>query len=189
MKRQIVPAAIAAAILSSPAMAQGSDESRGMYVALKTGLAALNDPAFTISDTGDDEIAGNADDTSLVTKLETDNAWGFAGEVGYDTGRVRFGLEVRYQRNEVDGLNFRSRDGTAITSLDDQDVVDLLDYLEVDEDDLDLITNGTTLGVRDGSVAKLRQVGVMANVYYDLPLGAFEPYIGAGAGAVGTHLK
>src|SRR3546814_1292550 len=43
----------------------------------------------------------------------------------------------------------------------------------------------------NGSVAKLRQLAVMANATYDIPLGGntFKPYVGVGLGAVGSHLK
>src|SRR3546814_7298324 len=51
--------------------------------------------------------------------------------------------------------------------------------------------NGTTISATNGSVAKLRQLAVMANVTYDIPLGGntFKPYVGVGLGAVGSHLK
>src|SRR3546814_15360447 len=59
-------------------------------------------------------------------------------------------------------------------------------------DDLDgVYINGTTISATNGSVAKLRQLAVMANVTYDIPLGGntFKPYVCVGLGAVGSHLK
>src|SRR3546814_2303164 len=67
---------------------------------------------------------------------------------------------------------------------------DLLDIISVDDlDGVDI--NGTTISATNGSVAKLRQLAVMANVTYDIPLGGntFKPYVGVGLGAVGSHLK
>src|SRR3546814_5042622 len=65
-----------------------------------------------------------------------------------------------------------------------------LDIISVDDlDGVDI--NGTTISATNGSVAKLRQLAVMANVTYDIPLGGntFKPYVGVGLGAVGSHLK
>src|SRR3546814_15354062 len=55
----------------------------------------------------------------------------------------------------------------------------------------DFDINGTTISATNGSVAKLRQLAVLANVTYDIPLGGntFKPYVGVGLGAVGSHLK
>src|SRR3546814_4991072 len=73
------------------------------------------------------------------------------------------------------------------------DVVEGLGELDIiSVDDLDGVDiNGTTISATNGSVAKLRQLAVMANVTYDIPLGGntFKPYVGVGLGAVGSHLK
>src|SRR3546814_10435083 len=89
---------------------------------------------------------------------------------------------------------FRSSlNGTAITAEDLSDVVEGLGELDIiSVDDLDGVDiNGTTISATNGSVAKLRQLAVMANVTYDIPLGGntFKPYVGVGLGAVGSHLK
>src|SRR3546814_19959805 len=62
----------------------------------------------------------------------------------------------------------------------------------ISDDDLDGVDiNGTTISATNGSVAKPRQLAVMANVTYDIPLGGntFKPYVGVGLGAVGSNLK
>src|SRR3546814_6405204 len=82
---------------------------------------------------------------------------------------------------------------SAITAEDLSDVVEGLGELDIiSVDDLDGVDiNGTTISATNGSVAKLRQLAVMANVTYDIPLGGntFKPYVGVGLGAVGSHLK
>src|SRR3546814_8312414 len=89
----------------------------------------------------------------------------FGGELGYDFGGVRVGLELAYQRNKVKGIMLKSLNGTAITSEDLSDVVEGLGELDIiSVDDLDGVDiNGTTISATNGSVAKLRQLAVMAN--------------------------
>src|SRR3546814_1009205 len=65
-----------------------------------------------------------------------------------------------------------------------------LDIISVDDvEGVDI--NDTTLSATDSSGAKLRQLAVMANVAYDIPLGGntFKPYVGVGLGSVDSHLK
>src|SRR3546814_4195080 len=97
-----------------------------------------------------------------------------------DFGGVRVGLELAYQRNKVKGITLKSLNGTAITAEDLSDVVEGLGELDIiSVDDLDGVDiNGTTISATNGSVAKLRQLAVMANVAYDIPLGGntFKPY-------------
>lgn len=189
MKPLFVSLALAGAIVSTSAAAQETAGSTGWYGALKTGLATLNNPTLTISDAGDDEVAGNADDTTLVTRLNTKDAWGFGGELGYDAGAVRFGLELKYQRNKIRSLALRSLNGTAITASNAEDLAgDELDFEDDDGNEIATL-DGTNVRATKGSLGRLRQLGIMANVFYDFPLGAVEPYVGVGAGAVGTHLK
>src|SRR3546814_12882394 len=82
---------------------------------------------------------------------------------------VRVGLELAYQRNKVKGITLKSLNGTAITAEDLSDVVEGLGELDIiSVDDLDGVDiNGTTISATNGSVAKLRQLAVMANVTYD----------------------
>src|SRR3546814_9957516 len=88
----------------------------------------------------------------------------------------------------VKGITLKSLNGTAITAEDLSDVVEGLGELDIiSVDDLDGVDiNGTTISATNGSVAKLRQLAVMANVTYDIPLGGntFKPYVGVGLGAV-----
>src|SRR3546814_5751163 len=80
-----------------------------------------------------------------------------------------------------------------VCSSDLTDVVEGLGELDIiSVDDLDGVDiNGTTISATNGSVAKLRQLAVMANVTYDIPLGGntFKPYVGVGFGAIGSHRK
>lgn len=186
MKKTIFVAMIATSALATPAFAQ-DEADKGMYFQLRTGVADLNNPDLAIIDTF------SAPNNRLDTKLNTKSAWTFGGELGYDFGGIRVGLELAYQRNKVKGITLKSLNGTAITAADMSDVVEGLGELDIiSADDLDNIDiNGTTISATNGSVAKLRQLAVMANVTYDIPVGGntFKPYVGAGLGAVGSHLK
>src|SRR3546814_9645875 len=75
---------------------------------------------------------------------------------------------LAYQRNKVKGITLKSLNGTAITAEDLSDVVEGLGELDIiSVDDLDGVDiNGTTISATNGSVAKLRQLAVMANVTY-----------------------
>lgn len=175
-------AALAATTFSMPAFAQ--ENASGFSLALRTGLSDLNDPSFSITDTFSDD--------RLDTKLETKSAWLIGGELGYDFGQVRFGLDLSYARNKVKGLEFRALNGTAIPAgavgglLDDLVAADILYEEDLEGAEID----GNTLRATSGSIAKIRQVGVMANLTYDIPVSNIvTPYVGVGLGAVGTHVK
>ncbi|PNU02629.1 P44/Msp2 family outer membrane protein [Novosphingobium guangzhouense] len=153
-------------------------------MSLRTGISDLNNPDFTVTDpeSGDE----------LQTRLETKSAWLIAGEIGYDFGPVRFGVDLSYSRNKVRGLDLRSVNGTAITADDVEDIVDTLIDAEIlyPEDFEGAEIDGTTIRSTSGSIAKLRQIGVMANLTYDIPVSdTIRPYVGVGLGAVGTHVK
>lgn len=181
MKKVIVCAALASAAFATPAFAEDAAD-KGWYFAFRTGTAALNDPSFSITDVS---VTPNVE---LDTKLKTKSAWAIGGETGYDFGDVRFGLDLSYQRNKVKGIELRSVNGTAITAGNVDDVVEELGYYyDIDGAEVD----GTTIRATSGSVAKLRQLTVMANVTYDIPVGGdtFKPYVGIGLGAAGTHLR
>src|SRR3546814_14253684 len=77
---------------------------------LRTGVADLNNPDFAIIDTWSEP------NNRLDTKLNTKSAATFGGELGYDFGGVRVGLELAYQRNKVKGITLKSLNGTAITA-------------------------------------------------------------------------
>src|SRR3546814_2249489 len=179
-------AVAASAVFAKQSCAQ-DEADKGMYFQLRTGVADLNNPDFAIIDTWSEP------NNRLDTKLNTKSAATFGGELGYDFGGVRVGLELAYQRNKVKGITLKSLNGPAITAEDLSDVVEGLGELDIiSVDDLDGVDiNGTTISATNGSVAKLRQLAVMANVTYDIPLGGntFKPYVGVGLGAVGSHLK
>src|SRR3546814_3215095 len=186
MKKIITCAVLASAALATPAFAQ-DEADKGMYFQLRTGVADLNNPDFAIIDTWSEP------NNRLDTKLNTKSAATFGGELGYDFGGVRVGLELAYQRNKVKGITLKSLNGTAITAEDLSDVVEGLGELDIIRvDDLDGVDiNGKTGRATNGSGAKLRQLAVMANVTYAIQLGAntFKPYVGLGTVAVGHHLK
>src|SRR3546814_14422963 len=97
-----------------------------------------------------------------------------------------FPYTTLFRSNKVKGITLKSLNGTAITAEDLSDVVEGLGELDIiSVDDLDGVDiNGTTISATNGSVAKLRQLAVMANVTYDIPLGGntFKPYVGVGLG-------
>jgi opacity protein-like surface antigen len=166
-------AVLTAAAAATPAVAQ--DTGKGLYVQFRTGAASLNNPDFSETDLEWNE--------RIDGRLHTKSAWVAGGEAGYDLGGLRVGLEVSHQRNKVKGIEYRALNGTAITAAD------MDDYFDADESD-GLELDGTTVRATSGSIAKLRQVAVMANVTYDIPVGdMFKPYVGVGLGGVGTHLK
>lgn len=181
MNRIVYFTIFASTILATPAFAQ-DEADKGVYVQIRTGVADLNNPDFAIIDTS---ITPN---DRLDTKLNTKSAWAFGGELGYDFGSVRAGLEIAYQRNKVKGIALKSLNGTAITADDVGDIAETLeDYYDLDDIEID----GTTISATNGSAAKLRQLAVMANVTYDIPIGGdrFKPYVGVGLGAAGSHIK
>ena len=180
--KYVITALLAATAFSAPAFAQG--DASGFSFALRTGVSDLNNPTFSITDTETGD--------RLDTKLETKSAWLVGGKLGYDFGPVRFGLDLSYSRNKVKGLELRSVNGTAITAGDVEDLVDELIAAEIvyPEDLEGAEIDGTTIRATSGSIAKIRQIGVMANLTYDIPVSAVvQPYVGAGLGAIGTHVK
>lgn len=175
-------AAFVAVAFSVPAFAQ--EDGSGFSLALRTGVADLNNPTFSITDTISED--------RLDTKLETKSAWLIGGELGYDFGQFRLGLDLSYSRNKVKGLEFRAVNGAAIPAGAVEDVLDDLVAAEIlYPEDLDgAVIDGNTLRATSGPIAKVRQVGVMANLTYDIPVSNIvTPYVGVGLGAVGTHVK
>ena len=182
MKKILVIGASFAALFATPVLAQDGSNS-GWYLGMRTGISDINNPEFSLTDLTTED--------RLDTKLKTKSAWLIAGETGYDFGDFRFGVEVSYQRNKVKGIDFRALNGTALTATDVEDVVDaLINDGFVDEDELaGAQIDGKTVSVTSGSIAKIRQVGVMANLTYDIPVSTVvSPYVGVGLGAVGTHV-
>src|SRR3546814_10889426 len=114
-------------------------------------LSDLNNPDCAIIDTW------AAPNNRLDTKLNPKSAATFGGELGYDFGGVRVGLELAYQRNKVKGITLKSLNSTAITAEDLSDVVEGLGELDIiSVDDLDGVEiNGTTNSATNGSVATI----------------------------------
>src|SRR3546814_17987752 len=104
MKKIITCAVLASAALATPAFAQ-DEADKGMYFQLRTGVADLNNPDFAIIDTWSEP------NNRLDTKLNTKSAATFGGELAYDFGGVRVGLELAYPRNKVKGITLRRLNG------------------------------------------------------------------------------
>src|SRR3546814_6725177 len=117
MKKIITCAVLASAALATPAFAQ-DEADKGMYFQLRTGVADLNNHDFAIIDTWSEP------NNRLDTKLNTKSAATFGGELGYDFGGVRVGLELAYQRNKVKGITLKSLHGPATPAADLYDVID-----------------------------------------------------------------
>src|SRR3546814_7828389 len=109
MKNIITCSVLASAAIATPAFAQ-DEADKGMYFQLRTGVADINNPDFAIIDTWSEP--NNCLDTTLNTK----SAATFGGELGYDFGGVRVGLELAYQRNKVKAFTLQSLNGTALTA-------------------------------------------------------------------------
>src|SRR3546814_3007354 len=106
MKKVCPCAVLASSALATPAFAL-DEADKCMYFQLRTGVADLNNPDFAIIDTWSDP------NNRLDTKLNTKSAATFGGELGYDFGGVRVGLELAYQRNKVKGITLKRLNGTA----------------------------------------------------------------------------
>src|SRR3546814_20191345 len=87
-----------------------------MYFQRRAGGADLNNPDFAIIDTSSEP------NNRLDTQLNTKSAATFGGELGYDFGGVRVGLELAYQRNQVKGITLKRLNGPALTAEDRSDV-------------------------------------------------------------------
>lgn len=150
---------------------------------VRVGLSSLNSPALNIED------AGTAPNTKLNAKLDAKDALAFGGEFGHDFGDVRIGVEVGYTRHKITKIGFRTLNGRDIPA---NSLRSALVGVGIPAADLNAVTIAdNNITAKSGSFAKLRQVAVLANMTYDIPVGdsALRPYVGAGIGGASTHLK
>src|SRR3546814_4142429 len=157
-------AVAASAVFAKQSCAQ-DEADKCMHFQLRTGVADLNNPDFAIIDTWSEP------NNRLDTKLNTKSAATFGGELGYDFGGVRVGLELAYQRNKVKGITLKSLNGPAITADDLSDVVEglgELDIISVDAlDGVDI--NGTTISATNGrSEETTSELQSLMRISYDV---------------------
>ena len=183
MKKLLSASLLATAAISAPAFAQDADHVGG-YIQVRAGLADVNNPNLTyINDTTatvQNVFKAQANQKSAAT---------FGGEVGYDFGPVRLGVELAYNRHKINALTFKSANGVALNNTNFDDFVET--FLGYDEEEQEVFAiSGTTMRLKKGSIAKQRQLAVMANATYDIPVdGSVQPYIGAGIGGVSSRLS
>jgi opacity protein-like surface antigen len=185
---------LVATTIAAPSVAQ-ADEGKGLTLSFGLGMEGLSDPDLTFIDGGiDSNLDTTANNDVVVTKLETKSAAGFHGGIGYDFGDVRFELNGSYARHKAKALQIKSVNGTAVTSLTAADVSDFVDFVS-DEgagtiNASNVAITGNTFRLTNGSLAKVRNVAVTADLYYDIPTGSkVTPYVGAGVGVGGQHIK
>ena len=182
MKKLLTASLLATATISAPAFAQDADHVGG-YIQVRAGLADINNPKLTYVE---DTTATNP--LLVVGRANQKSAATFGGEIGYDFGSVRLGVEVAYNRHKINSVTLNTVGGTAIDADDFEELLE--EVLGYDEDVFDAIDiDGTTIRAKKGSFAKQRQLAVMANVTYDIPVdGSVQPYVGAGLGGVSSRL-
>ena len=191
----LLSAVALAAISATPASAADNASDGGFYVQLRAGVQSVSDPKGAFFDEagtfsgGDVELdAVPAGSDSLGVKFRTKSSASFGADIGYDFGQVRAELGLTYGRNKVNGLTVRSLNGAAATGLTDEDAQAFCDYLADGEDATTCTLKGNTISA-GGSFAKLRQLGAMVSLWYDVPTGSpLEPYVGGGVGLVGYHI-
>lgn len=183
MKTLLAATVIAAVAIAAPASAQ-NNAHKGGYLHLRGGLADLNNPNLTFVDDATDP------DITIHAKTGTKSAAALSGEAGYDFGDLRLGLELGFSPNKVKSLTLNRVNGTTITPALIDAVLESDLGLGFDDDLPDgFALNGTTIRATKGAIAKMRQLAIMANVSYDVPVeGAIQPYIGGGLGAVSNRL-
>lgn len=187
MKTKIIAIAISALALSTPAMAQDADKT-GLYGAVHAGVnmpskLSLNTPNldFDVED-GEGEVV-TIDDVGV--ELDTKNAFEFGATLGYDFGMIRADIDVSYSRARVKSLAFKTVNGEAIPDGLLEAAIDVIgeDYLDLPED-VDFDGNSIALGNNGG---KIRRLSAMANVWVDIPVSGFTPYVGGGLGIQGLE--
>lgn len=195
MKKLLVLPMVALSMMSAQAAAQDGDGTGG-YVHLRAGFTDLNKPSFVIED------ADPNPNTTVEGRVAPRNALTFGGEFGHDFGDVRIGIEASYARHKVRSIDFKMLNGREFgeaTLLDT--LVDIgyepeyeLDDGEPTEEIIGLdgydIT-GTRIRASKGSVARVRQIAVMANLTYEIPVenSPVKPYVGAGVGGTFNQVE
>lgn len=200
-----------AALCCVPAQAQDSG-GQGFYGSIRAGSQWLNNvkavayaPAGTLDDLLDGGEGGIDDGgegllptgtvvptgaDTLGGKLHTKSGVGIQGELGYDFGMIRTGLELGYGRNKVNGATIDSLNGAAVPDLDEDQTLAVCDYLSAGVGTFACDASGGTFQITGAKFAKIRQFAMVASVWIDIPTGsAFEPYIGGGAGLVDYNVK
>lgn len=163
---------------AQPALAQAQDDGRGGYVSLRLGAASLSNTDIDYADDGG-TFGGTGTVDTLRTRADVADAFAFGGAAGYDLGTARIDLEVDYSRSRFDGLQIRSVNGAAVTTISPADAADFCDYAEV----TNCSVSGNTIRFKGGRV---RQLSGLLNVWVDLPAGkAITPYVGGGLGIGG----
>lgn len=181
IRRVMVSGMLAVGVAASGAHAQTAEPTTGVYVAVGAGIAKVSDTDLDYSDTGGTFGGAGARDT-LETGVELNKALNLKGAIGYDFGIVRTDVEIDYSRNQIEALNIRGLNGTAVT-LTPADVADFCDYVEA----TDCSGSGNRVEFDGGHV---RQLSALANVWLDIPTGSLlTPYIGGGVGIAGFQIE
>ncbi|RHW19164.1 hypothetical protein D1610_03375 [Sphingomonas gilva] len=186
---------LGALVLPAAAQAQTAGDV-GPYGTLKLGAEAVEDfdltafaPAGTFffgeGSTGECGEGGCQSEAAVTIpsgsdtisgSIQTDTGFAVAGALGYDFGMLRAEVEGSWSEADISGIAITgaSAGGEEI----DIDDFDLEDACDGDPDCVGFFGPG---GFGD---AKVRQLGAMANVWLDIPLGGVEPYVGGGVGVV-----
>jgi opacity protein-like surface antigen len=191
MKKMVHLSFFAATVFSFTGIAK-ADENKGITFSFGTGLESLTDPDLTFVDAGIDGVLSTPDDDVVETSLDAKNAIAFHGGIGYDFGNVRLELSASYSRHKSNNLQIKSVNAVAVTTLTPTDLQDFADFAleDADIDPANVTVAGNTVSLKSGSIAKIRNVAATVDVYYDIPTGGkISPYIGAGVGVGGQHIK
>jgi opacity protein-like surface antigen len=175
MRNKILMALLMSAAIAAPA-------SAGVYGSLRVGAQTLNDVKSTaylpdsssvsgVTAAASGSIPANSD--RIGFSIDTKAGVAFAGEVGYDFGLVRAGVELSYASNKVKGFKPTSLNGVAVSST--------------------TAAAGSTAinSVLGDDNYKVQQFAALANAWIDIPVGEFpvKPYVGGGIGISSYRLK